>query len=335
MTVTIDDGVLGDDELNAELERGLQGTAESAAVGEQAPEIRPMWEQVVLYFFVLGPFVALVAAVVAGIFFGFAPTLLDCVLAVVFYAFAGHGVTIGLHRYFTHGSFKANRPLKIALGIAGSMAVQGPMIRWVADHRKHHAFSDKEQDPHSPWRYGHGAWNVSKGLWWSHTGWLFDREQTSKEKYAPDLMSDGDLRKIHALFPVFTVLTILAPGILGGLITQSWGGFWSAFVWAGLVRIAVLHHVTWSINSICHVFGKRPFVSRDESRNVGGPLAVLAFGESWHNLHHAEPTSARHGVDRGQIDSTARLIELFEWFGWARDVRWPKPERLARKRVSA
>jgi stearoyl-CoA desaturase (delta-9 desaturase) len=299
------------------------------------PEIRPMWEQVVLFIFVIGPFVALVAAIVAAAAFGFGPSWLDVALGAGMYLIAGHGVTIGLHRYFTHGSFKANRGLKIALGVAGSLAVQGPMIRWVADHRKHHANSDKAGDPHSPWRFGRGPRAVTKGLWWSHTGWLFDREQTSKERFAPDLMADPDLRRIHALFPLFTVATLAVPMLLGGLITMSWSGAGSALLWAGLVRIALLHHVTWSINSICHVWGARPFASRDESRNVGGLLAVLSMGESWHNLHHADPTCARHGVDRRQVDSSARLIALFERLGWAWDVRWPRAERLDRKRVGA
>jgi stearoyl-CoA desaturase (delta-9 desaturase) len=323
--------VLDEAEL-AELEAELPALGRAA---DTEPEIRPMWEQVVLYLFVLGPFAALIAVIVCGAAFGFAPSLVDCILASIFYAITGYGVTVGLHRYFTHGSFKANRGLKIGLGIAGSMAVQGPLIRWVADHRKHHANSDKEGDPHSPWRFGRGPLALTKGFWWSHTGWLFDREQTSKDRYAPDLVADPDLRKIHALFPVITVFTIGGPALLGGLITMSWWGAFTALIWAGLVRIGLLHHVTWSINSVCHIWGKKPFVSRDESRNVGGLLAVLSLGESWHNLHHAEPTSARHGVERGQVDLSARLIALFEHFGWARDVRWPKPERLDRKRVAA
>lgn len=304
------------------------------AVPEFESDIRPAWEQAVLFLFVLGPFVALIAAVVGAAVFGHGPSLLDAILAVAFYAIAGHGVTIGLHRYFTHGSFKANRGLKIALGVAGSLAVQGPMIRWVADHRKHHAHSDREGDPHSPWRFGTGPRALAKGLWWSHTGWLFDREQTSKERFAPDLLDDPDLVKIHQLFPVFTVLTLIAPALLGGLITMSWAGTWSALFWAGLVRIAVLHHTTWSINSVCHVWGTKPFASRDRATNVW-PLAVLSMGESWHNLHHADPTCARHGVDRGQLDSSARLIAVFEGFGWASDVRWPRADRLDRRRTAA
>lgn len=301
---------------------------------ETEPEIRPMWEQVVLFIFVLGPFGALIAGIIAAGAYGHGPSLVDGLLAVGFYALAGHGVTVGLHRYFTHGAFKANRGLKLALGMAGSMAVQGPLIRWVADHRKHHAHSDQEGDPHSPWRFGTGPRALAKGLWWAHTGWLFDREQTSKERFAPDLLADPDLVRLHKLFPAFTVLTLLAPALAGGLITLSWAGALSAFFWAGLVRIAVLHHTTWAINSVCHVWGSTPFQSRDQSRNVW-PLALLSMGESWHNLHHADPTCARHGVDRGQLDSSARLIALFEYAGWATEVRWPKPERLARKRKPA
>ena len=310
--------------------------ARPAAVpaADTEPEIRPAWEQAVLFVFVLGPFAALIAAIVGAAAFGVGPSLVDTLLAVVFYAVAGHGVTAGLHRYFTHGSFKASRGLKIALGVAGSLAVQGPMIRWVADHRKHHAHSDAEGDPHSPWRFGSGPRALAKGLWWSHTGWLFDREQTSKERFAPDLMADPDLVRIHNLFPALTGATLLAPALLGGLITWSWSGALSAFFWAGLVRIAVLHHTTWSINSVCHVWGSRPFASRDRATNVW-PLAILSMGESWHNLHHADPTCARHGVDRGQLDSTARLISWFESFGWATDVRWPRADRLDRKRLAA
>lgn len=293
-----------------------------------------MWEQVILFIFVLGPFVALAAAIACGAAFGFAPSLTDILIGLGFYLVAGHGVTIGLHRYFTHGAFKANRALKIALGVAGSLSVEGPVIRWVADHRKHHAHSDQEGDPHSPWRFGRGPRALTKGLWWAHTGWLFDREQTSKERFAPDLMADPDLRRIHALFPLFTVFTLLGPALIGGLVTMSWWGAWTALFWAGFVRVGLLHHVTWSINSVCHVWGRRPFVSRDESRNVAW-LAVLSMGESWHNLHHADPTCARHGVDKHQLDSSARLISWFEKAGWVQDVRWPRPERLARKRAAA
>ena len=230
------------------------------------------------------------------------------------------------------GSFKANRALKIAMAIAGSLAIEGPVVRWVADHRRHHAFSDRDGDPHSPWRYGESVPALIKGLWYAHTGWLFDREQTNLRKYTPDLLADDDIARISRAFPVLVAVSMLAPPLLGGLLTWSWQGALTAFFWGSLVRVALLHHVTWSINSICHAIGRRPFKSRDKSGNVWW-LAVLSFGESWHNLHHADPTSARHGVLKGQVDISARTIWAFERLGWASEVRWPKAERIAARRA--
>jgi stearoyl-CoA desaturase (delta-9 desaturase) len=282
-------------------------------------------EQAALYLFVVLPFIALIAAV--PLMWGWGISWLDIALATIFYVISCTGVTVGFHRYFTHGSFKATRALKIYLATAGSLAVEGPVIRWVADHRRHHAFSDREGDPHSPWRYGESMAGLTKGFWFAHIGWLFDVEHTNQDKYAPDLLADRDLVRIDRQFPFWVAFTMLAPPLLGGLITWSWAGAVSAFFWASLVRLALLHHVTWSINSVCHIVGERPYSSRDRSANFW-PLAILSFGESWHNSHHADPTCARHGVDRGQIDISARMIWLFERFGWASDVRWPKRERF-------
>ncbi|MGN6331359.1 MAG: acyl-CoA desaturase [Motilibacteraceae bacterium] len=293
---------------------------------------KSLWEQLALGAFIAIPFLALLATI--PWMWGWGIGWRDVALAVVFYAISGHGITVGFHRYFTHGSFKANRTLRIALAVAGSMAIEGPVIRWVADHRKHHAFSDRDGDPHSPWRYGETVPALLKGLWFAHIGWLFDVEQTPQKKYAPDLLADRDMVRVARMFPYLVLVSLLAPALLGGLLSWSWQGAVTAFFWAGLVRIAVLHHVTWSINSICHAVGERPFKSRDRSGNVWW-LAVLSMGESWHNLHHADPTCARHGVLRGQVDSSARIIEFFEWRGWATDVRWPKAERLDARRVSA
>ncbi len=256
----------------------------------------------------------------------------DVVLLVVLYAITGHGVTVGFHRYLTHGAFKAKRGLRIALAVAGSMAVEGPVIRWVADHRRHHAFSDAAGDPHSPWRYGRSMPALLKGMFHAHVGWLFDTEQTDQRRFAPDLLRDRAIVVVHKMFAALTATSLILPAVLGGLWGWSFEAALEAFFWAGLVRIGLLHHVTWSINSICHTVGKRPFKSRDLSTNVW-PLAVLAMGENWHNLHHSEPTSARHGVLRGQVDSSARLIQAFEKLGWAHDVRWPDPARLAARLV--
>ncbi|MFJ6833266.1 acyl-CoA desaturase [Streptomyces sp. NPDC091209] len=286
-------------------------------------------EQITLLLFITVPFLALLAAV--PLVWGWGVSWLDLGLMVFFYYLGCHGVTIGYHRYFTHGSFKAKTPLRIAIAIAGSMAVEGPLVRWVADHRKHHKFSDAEGDPHSPWRYGETVPALMKGLWWAHIGWMFDEERTSQEKYAPDLVKDPVIRAISRQFIVWTLLSLALPPLIGGLATMSWWGAFTGFFWGSLVRVALLHHVTWSINSICHAVGKRPFKSRDRSGNVWW-LAVLSCGESWHNLHHADPTSARHGVDRGQIDSSARIIRWCEQLGWAYDVRWPSRSRIDSRR---
>jgi stearoyl-CoA desaturase (delta-9 desaturase) len=281
--------------------------------------------QISVYVFVILPLVALVAAIPFA--WGWGLTWVDVAIAMVFYVTSGLGITVGYHRYFTHGSFKAKRPLRIALALAGSLAMQGPVITWVADHRRHHAFSDKEGDPHSPWLFGTSPAALAKGFWHSHTGWLFDRDLTNRERFTPDLLADRDIVRVDRLFIVWSVATLLVPAALGGLLSWSWWGALTAFFWAGLVRVGLLHHVTWSINSICHMIGDQPFAARDHSRNVW-PLAVLSFGESWHNLHHADPTCARHGVQRGQVDISARVIWAFEKLGWAHSVRWPTQRRL-------
>jgi stearoyl-CoA desaturase (delta-9 desaturase) len=301
------------------------------------PTVRPDFEeekaswaqQVILAAFVVIPFLAVLAAIPVA--WGWGLGWHDVIIFGVFYMVSGMGITIGYHRYFTHSSFKANRPLRIAMAIAGSLAVEGPVITWVSDHRRHHKYSDKEGDPHSPWRYGTDWKALVKGLSYAHVGWLFDPNKTSQEKFSPDLLADRAIRKTDDLFGAWVALSMLGPALIGGLWGMSWHGAFTAFFWATLIRICLLHHVTWSINSVCHVWGNEDFTSRDKSRNVAW-LAILSFGESWHNLHHADPTCARHGALRGQIDSSARVIWAFEKLGWAWDVRWPDAERLAGKR---
>jgi stearoyl-CoA desaturase (delta-9 desaturase) len=288
-------------------------------------------EQVALALFIAVPFLAILAAVPVawGGWLGWS----DVFLFFLMYAISGHGITVGFHRLFTHKSFKPNRFVKNALAIAGSMAVQGPVVRWVADHRKHHKFSDRDGDPHSPWKYGHTLRALTKGFWHAHMMWLFDPEQTPQRKYAPDLMKDRDIVRISRQFPLWVVVSLGSPAVLGFLLTWSWQGAVTGFFWGSLVRVALLHHVTWSINSICHTIGARPFVSRDKSANVWW-LAIPSMGESWHNLHHADPTCARHGVLRGQLDTSARLIWMLERVGWVYDVRWPVQQRIEARLVT-
>ncbi|WP_412544517.1 acyl-CoA desaturase [Longispora sp. K20-0274] len=285
-----------------------------------------------LWAFVVVPFLALLAAIPVAWGWGLGWT--DVVITIVMYHIAGWGITVGFHRYFTHGGYKAKRWLRVTLAVAGSMAIQGSPTQWVADHRRHHQYSDLEGDPHSPWRYGSTFKGLTKGMFHAHIGWLFHRELSNRERFAPDLVADKDIRRVDALFVPLIFTSLLLPGVIGGLITWSWQGALTAFFWGGLVRVGLLHHTTWAINSVCHVVGNRPFEMREGDRATNfWPMAILSMGESWHNLHHADPTCARHGVDRGQLDTSARVIWVFEKLGWISNVKWPKAERLDAKRV--
>jgi stearoyl-CoA desaturase (delta-9 desaturase) len=220
------------------------------------------------------------------------------------------------------------------MAISGSFAVQGNVLNWVADHRRHHAFSDREGDPHSPWLHGTSPLAVARGFFHAHMGWFFDRDETNQRRFVPDLLADRAIVRVSRTFGLWVALSLLLPAAIGALVTWSWTGAVTGFFWGGLVRLAVLNHVTWSINSICHMIGVQPFRSRDRSRNFW-PLAILSMGESWHNLHHADPTCARHGVLPGQVDLSARVIWVFEKLGWAHEVRWPTPMRLRKITTSS
>jgi len=255
--------------------------------------------------------------------------LRDLILALVLYGLVGHGIAVGYHRLFSHRAFRAVRPLKIALAVAGSMAFEGGPIGWVADHRRHHAYTDRPGDPHSPVRDRPGLAGQLGGLWHAHTGWLFTHSPTDPEQYASHLIGDRDLVVIDRLFPLWCVVSLAVPFGLGWLLGGTLWAALSALLWAGLVRVCVLHHVTWSINSVCHTVGRRPFETRDRSTNVAA-LSIVSFGESWHNAHHAFPTSARLGIQPHQIDSSATLIRAFERLGWADQVHRADPARRAR-----
>ncbi|NUS73386.1 MAG: acyl-CoA desaturase [Corynebacteriales bacterium] len=298
---------------------------------------RGLAEHIALWCFVTIPLIAVAAAVPAA--WGWGLTWRDVTIFAVFYVIAGLGITVGFHRYLTHGSFKAKRGLRIALAFAGSMGIEGSPIGWVAAHRRHHQFSDAEGDPHSPWRYGETLRGLTKGFFFAHMGWLFDRDKTNPQRFAPDLLADKDIQKINKYYVAIVAFSALGPALAGATWAflagdAIWPAALTALFWGGLVRIALLHHVTWSINSVCHIVGDKPFDSKDKAANFW-PLAILSFGESWHNLHHADPTCARHGVDRGQIDISARVIWAFEKLSWAHNVKWPRADRLAAKRSAA
>jgi stearoyl-CoA desaturase (delta-9 desaturase) len=253
-------------------------------------------------------------------------------ILAVGYVLTGVGITVGYHRLFTHRAFETYRSVRYTFAVLGQMGVEGDVVTWVADHRKHHQFSDREGDPHSPHAgYGEGMLETIKGLWHAHTGWIFVAAgRADRARYAKDLMQDRGLRVIARLFLPTVIASLLVPALVGWALIGGWYGFVSGLVWGGAVRIFLLHHVTWSINSICHLWGRRRFQSPDESRNVWW-LSWISFGESWHNNHHAFPSSAFHGLRSFEIDPGGWVIWTLEKCGLAwRVVRIP-PDRQASK----
>jgi stearoyl-CoA desaturase (Delta-9 desaturase) len=260
----------------------------------------------------------------------------DLVVFGIMYLATGFGVTVGFHRLLTHRAFKTGKVVRGILAAMGSMAIEGPVISWVADHRKHHAFSDRPGDPHSPHvDHGVGLRGALRGLVHAHMGWLFIHTQRgARKRYAPDLLKDPVVSFVDRTFLLWVILSFLFPFGLGVLIGGSLAAGLTAMLWGGLVRIFVLHHMTYSINSWCHFAGRKRFATKDESRNVFW-LALPTFGESWHNNHHAFPTSAYHGMRRWEIDPSAGVIWTLEKLGLAWDVVRVSRERQARKVVGA
>ena len=251
----------------------------------------------------------------------------------VMYILTAVGVTLGYHRLFTHRSFQTFAPVRATLAVLGSMAAEGPVLYWVAVHRRHHQHADHEDDPHSPHLHGKGLVAMGRGLWHAHAGWLFGATPPNLPHYVGDLRRDPMVLRVSKLFPLWVAVGLILPAIVCGLLTQSWGGVLLGFLWGGLVRIFFVHHVTWSINSVCHFWGYQTFKGDDESRN--NPLfGVLGLGEGWHNNHHAFPTSARHGLRWWEFDATYLFIRLMEQCGLAWKVRRPTAAAILAKRAS-
>lgn len=254
-------------------------------------------------------------------------------LLVGMYLITGFGITIGYHRLFTHRSFVTPRWVSAVLAIMGSMAVEGPVLHWVAVHRKHHQHSDEHEDPHSPHAYGGGLWGMLRGMWHAHIGWsLGSRKHNDLSSYVYDLKKDPLLVWTSRLFPVWVALGLLIPAVLGGLLTMSWMGVLLGFIWGGLVRVLLVHHATWSINSVCHLWGSTPYKSNDESKN-NAIFGILALGEGWHNNHHAFPRSARHGLAWWQFDISYIIIRAMSWVGLARRINVPDQATLDSRRL--
>ena len=270
------------------------------------------------------PFAGLLGAIIHFWGWGVGPRELG-ILAFM-YVITALGITVGYHRLFTHRSFKAKAPARYALAALGSMAIEGQLLAWAANHRKHHAFTDEEGDPHSP-HLGHGGgWRGAvRGLWYAHIGWMLeDPERAQPERYARDLLADPGLRRIDKLFPLFALVSAAIPFALGYLLGGTLVAALSALLWGGLVRVFFVHHITWSINSVCHFFGRRRYDIDDESRNVFW-LALPTMGESWHHNHHAFPRSARQGLRWWEIDISSMVITGLERLGLAYDVIRAEP----------
>jgi stearoyl-CoA desaturase (delta-9 desaturase) len=279
---------------------------------------------------VVVPFAATIAAIV--LLWNSLVSPADLVIAAIMYLLTAAGITVGFHRLLTHRSFQTSKPLEYTFAILGTMAVQGPVISWVADHRKHHAHTDEEGDPHSP-HVGHdgGVRGVLAGLWHAHSGWLMSTQgRADWKRYAPDLYEDRGMRTISRRFVLLILASLAIPALAGYIISGTLLGAFTGLLWGGLVRVFFVHHVTWSVNSVCHFLGSRRFNTDDHSTNVFW-LALPSLGESWHHNHHAFPRSAVHGLKKWEPDPSAFIITVMEKMGLARNVVRISPERQAER----
>lgn len=251
----------------------------------------------------------------------------EFVLFTVMFVATVIGVEVGFHRYFAHGAFKTTGWMRTLLAILGSMALEGPVFFWASTHRRHHRFSDRPGDPHSP-NLSTSRW---RGLWHAHIGWLFVAEATDWTRYAPDLVRDRKLFAVDRAYTVWVALGLAIPTAAGGLWAMSAMGALQGFLWGGLVRLFATHHVTWAVNSICHVFGDRAYKGRDRSTNNPW-LALISLGGSWHNNHHAYPTLARNDILWWQIDLCGWFVRLLERVHLAWDVKAPTAKMVAAMR---
>jgi len=289
-------------------------------------------EHVGMAFGVGTPFLGLLAAILLS--WGGGVGWTDLLLLSAFYCVTLLGITIGFHRMFTHRALQGGPALRFVLGVAGSMAAQGSVLEWCAVHRQHHKHSDRHGDPHSPHLHRSGWCGMLRGMWHSHLGWLFSADAGATQAAVPDLLADPVLRFVDRFFWLWMLTGWAIPAIVAGLLLRSWTAALSGFIWGGLVRTFLLHHVTWSVNSVCHVWGAREFHTGDQSRN-NWLFGIVAFGEGWHNNHHAFPTSARHGLRWWEADLTYLVIRGMKWVGLVSQVRVPTPAAIEAKRQDA
>ncbi len=294
----------------------------------------PLSQKIVMTIAVIGPFLGFALAIILAWQFGWMSWLYFS-LMIGGWLISGLGITVGFHRMLTHRSFETYEWVRVAWAGLGSLAIEGPPLAWCAVHRKHHQHSDKEGDPHSPHLHGKGWRNAVRGFIHAHTGWLFSKTWSDKslKKYVPDLMNSPGIAGISRNYVWWVIASFAIPAAIGGLVTMSWLGVFLGFLWGGLARVFFTHHATWSINSICHIFGSKDFEAGDDSRN-NLVFGILGHGEGWHNNHHAFPTSARHGLKWWQVDLSWIIIKSMEKAGLVWDVRTPTTKAMEAKKVA-
>ncbi|MEM6560066.1 MAG: fatty acid desaturase [Planctomycetota bacterium] len=288
----------------------------------------PVWIQGVNLMAVVLPFAGIVTAAI--LLWGWGFTWTHAGILAGMYLVTAVGITVGYHRLFTHKSFETGPIMTTIMAVLGAMALEGPVLKWVATHRLHHQHSDDHADPHSPHHHGEGIVGMLMGLYHAHMGWLLRGDPKKLYRYVPDLSRDRLIRVLSDYWFLWFIIGLLIPTVIGGLLTMTWTGAFLGFLWGGVVRVFLVHHVTWSINSVCHMWGTRPFDSHDESRN-NVVFGILGLGEGWHNNHHAFPTSARHGLRWWEFDASYILIRVMEKLGLAWNVRVPSAARLKAK----
>lgn len=259
-------------------------------------------------------------------------TWVELTCLAVMYFVCMLGITVGFHRHFAHRSYDTSWPMRILLAIFGSMAAQGPILFWVSTHRRHHAFSDKEGDPHSPNLHGDGLRGMLHGLWHAHIGWMFTNELSGWAHFGRDVFEDRAIFRIHQQYLHWVAVGLALPAVFAGAVTGTWMGALNGFLWGGLVRIFLVNHASWCVGSICHKFGSAEFETHDQSAN-NYTVAVLTFGEGLQNNHHAFPGSFSHALYWWQPDLSACVIRLLEWTGLVWNVRFPSQRAIKQVRL--
>jgi stearoyl-CoA desaturase (delta-9 desaturase) len=300
--------------------------------GEPTSQEPPWSERLSVLLTVVGPLTGVAIAIRVAWGVGIGPAEIG--VSLVMYGITAIGVSLGFHRLFTHKSFETRPAARILLAIAGSMANQGPLFEWVAFHRIHHQRADRAGDPHSPFKYGQTMWNIFRGFWHAHVGWLFEPNPKNLDQFVPDLVAESSLVRIDRSYYWWVMFGLFLPAFVNWAVQGTLHSFLLGFLWGGLVRLFLLHHVTWSINSVCHLWGTRPYRTPDMSTN-NLLLAFLGVGEGWHNNHHAFPSSPRHGLEWWEFDFSFLFLLCLQAVGLAWNLKIPSKAQRDAKSVQS